>query len=111
MSASANNAYGYIIVFHEPDNVYNSYGVPNVTEIPSVIYKTYTAAENAILSAVTKFENFTGAAYGVAYPYENTTFVNELNTKGFALLGWVHVEEDGERARIPLGILRLSYSG
>ena len=111
MTTIATDNGAFVIVFYDSDNNYYTYAIPKLSEIPPVIFKSYEEAKTALMRAVTKFESFHAVAYGKAYPYENTSFENELNTKGFALLGWVGILEDGERLRIPLGLARLSYSG
>ena len=64
----------------------------------------------SLLGTVETLHDFTKVAYGHAFPYETTTFEDELHKKGFAPLGWFRfVDEDsGESAKLQIGLLRLS---
>ena len=104
----------YMIVLNDNTSGESSFVIPSMPEIKNVLYRSYPEAKKSLLEIVTKFGEFVPAAYGSAYPYDNTTFEKELTTKEFALLGWVIVaseEEDEPAARIPLGLLKLAYSG
>jgi hypothetical protein len=107
---SADDTYGYMIAFHDPANSYYTYAVPNLPGVPRVLYTSFKDAKRALLQAVTTFNEFTPVAYGKAYPYEDTTFENQLDTTGFGLLGWITVTEDDESARVPVGLLRFPYA-
>jgi hypothetical protein len=104
----------YMIVLNDNTSGESSYVIPSMPEIKNVLYRSYPEAKKALLEIVAKFGEFVPAAYGSAYPYDNTTFEKELMTKEFALLGWVIVaseEEDEPASRIPLGLLKIAYSG
>lgn len=104
----------YLIVINDSTSGESSYVIPSMPEIKNVLYRSLGDAKKKLLETVAKFGEFVPAAYGSAYPYENTTFEKEIATKEFALLGWVIVEgeeEDDSPARIPVGLLKIPYSG
>jgi hypothetical protein len=103
---------GFMIVI--ADN--NSYVIPSMPEIPTALYMSYLDAKRALLDIMGKFDLFIPVAYGSAYPYENTTFEHEITNKEFAMIGWViskdeEADEDEDPVRIPLGLLKVAYSG
>ena len=103
----------YLIVVNDATSGVNSYVIPSMPEIKNVLYRSVGDAKKKLLEIVAKFGEFVPAAYGSAYPYENTTFDKEIMSKEFALLGWVIVdaeEEDDSPARIPVGLLKIPYS-
>ena len=111
MSTAPEDKHAYIITFHQPDNTYYTSGIPTVPEIQPVIYRSLQEAKKSLMLTAAKFDTFTAVAYGKAYPYENTSFDIQLNTNGFALLGWIVVTDEDESVRVPVGLTRLSYSG
>ena len=111
MSTPSEDKYAYVITFHQPDSIHYTYGIPTIPEIQPIVYRSLQEAKKAVMLTAAKFDTFTAVAYGKAYPYENTSFDIQLNTTGFALLGWIVVTDEDESARVPFGLTRLSYSG
>jgi hypothetical protein len=111
MSAPSEDNHAYVITFHQPDNMYYTSGIPTIPEIQPIVYRSLPEAKKALMITASKFDTFTAVAYGKAYPYENTSFDIQLNTTGFALLGWIVVADEDESVRLPFGLTRLSYSG
>jgi hypothetical protein len=106
----------YLIVINESASGSYTYGIPTLENVPTVLYKSYLDAKRALMDIVATFEEFVPVAYGSAYPYENTTFEKEISTKDFALIGWVVVpveDEEGDDlpTRVPVGLLKIPYSG
>jgi hypothetical protein len=97
----------YVIVIHEALEI--GHGIPNVPELAralynSVVYTSYVDAKKALMDTIGKFESFIPVAYGDAYPYENTTFEKEITENDYACAGWVVVEEDESKVRVPIGL-------
>ena len=100
----------YLIVIRDHDG---SYTIPAMPEIPTLLYTSYLDAKRALLEIAAKFDSFTPVAYGAAYPYEHTTFEKEITNNEFALVGWIVIpgeEEDDAPSRVPVGLMKLSYS-
>lgn len=103
----------YMIVVDDGGS--GQYIIADMPEIPKVIYRTYLEAKRALLDVVAKFDAFIPVAYGSAYPYEHTTFEKEITKNEFAMVGWIVVpgdeeEEDAPPTRVPVGLVKLSYS-
>lgn len=101
-------AYGYLIVVHDNASNNYSYGVPEDVDASQVIFTSYESAKIAIKEASKKFAHFIPVAYGNAYPYDSTTFDNEINTKSFAPYGWGVISSEEESAYICIGLLRMT---
>jgi hypothetical protein len=54
--------------------------------------------------------NFVPILYGETFPYENTTFEDTLNQKGFAVYGVCDYVIDDEDCRVPIGLKRVSVA-
>jgi hypothetical protein len=101
----------YMIVIDDGGS--GQYIIAEMPEIPKLVYKTYLEAKRALLDVVAKFDGFIPVAYGSAYPYEHTTFEKEITNNEFALVGWIVIpgeEEDDAPSRVPVGLMKLSYS-
>lgn len=102
----------YLVVVNDNTSGENVYMLPSMSEIPNVLYANYLDAKRALNDIVAKFDEFIPVAYGAAYPYENTTFESDLTKNDYALLGWVVVmDEDDTPSRVPIGLMKLAYSG
>jgi len=97
-----------MIVIHDSSADIFTYGIPNIPEIPVRMFSSYVEAKKALMNIVEGFNEFTPVAYGEAYPYEKTTFDNEIAKNGFALIGWIITEENDVVDRIPLGLLKIT---
>ena len=98
----------YMIVIQDSSADIFTYGIPNIPEIPVRMFSSYMDAKKALVDIVEAFNAFTPVAYGEAYPYEKTTFDKEIDTKHFALIGWILIEENETVDRIPIGLLKIT---
>jgi hypothetical protein len=104
----------FLIVINDTTGDNYSYVIPSMPQIKNVLYRSFADAKRKLLEVVASFGEFVPVAYGSAYPYENTTFEKEIASKEFALLGWVIVQSDEEDelpARVPIGLMKIPYSG
>ena len=101
----------YMIVLQDSSTDVYTYGIPNIPEIPVQAFVSYTDAKKFLMEIIESFPAFTPVAYGEAYPYEKTTFDNEMTTNDFALAGWITAQEDEETDRIPIGMLKIAIEG
>ena len=100
----------YQIVIVDNASSHYSYGIPEESEHPRVLYASVTDAKRALHALAGKFSSFTPVAYGQAFPFEGVSFEQELVKSGFAAYGWATIEaeaEDEESERVALGLLRL----
>ncbi len=100
------------IVFTDGSNSLYTYSLPNTG--PNVEPKVYATFEDAMIQLIALTQTlagFTKVAYGEAFPYEHTSFDQELDKKGFAALGWFRYtdEDSGESVKIQIGLLRMAY--
>lgn len=73
------------------------------------VYRSVEAAKKGVQEAAASYPSFLPVAYGVAYPFEHTSFEAELQQKGFAVFGWgITTDEDGDEVRTPISVLRMS---
>jgi len=101
----------YMIVIQDSSTDVYTYGIPNIPDIPVQAFVSYTDAKKFLMEIIESFPAFTPVAYGEAYPYEKTTFDNEIDTNDFALAGWITAEDDEETDRIPIGMLKIPIEG
>jgi len=99
-------SYGYMVVINDNASDNYTYGVAD-----QMIYTSYEAAKAALATAAEQYDTFLPVAYGSAFPYDNVTFDEEMETKSFAPLGWGVVEVEGDSFRVCLGLLRLQING
>jgi len=110
---SANERIGYMIVIKDPSTDAYSYGVPNVDDAPTALYLSLGDAKRALQATATRFDSFIPVAYGQAYPYEKTTFEQQLAANPFAMYGWgiiVDEEDTDEHVRVGFGLLKVMVS-
>jgi hypothetical protein len=87
---------GYMICYS--DSVYNGpYILPLDDTMPRMIHPTFEGAETMMRKWLTTVGTFQPALYGSVYPFEDTTAAKEMESKGFALYGWVDDESEDER--------------
>ena len=75
----------------------------------AVIYKNYEQARQALNGFVVGL-NLVPILYGETFPYDNTTFQETLDEKGFAVYGVCDYVIDGESCRVPIGLKRVSIA-
>jgi hypothetical protein len=97
-----------MIVIQDSSSDIFTYGIPNIPEIPVRMFSSYAAAKKALVDIVENFEEFIPVAYGKAYPYEKTTFDNEIDSRNFALIGWIIIVENDTVDRIPIGLIKIT---
>jgi hypothetical protein len=102
--------YGYLVVIQDNASDNYSYGIPDDTDAPKVIFTSYEDAKVALESAAENFNEFLPVAYGKAYPYDTVTFEEELEAKDFAPFGWGIVETEDSTVRICIGLLRMEVN-
>jgi len=85
------------------------YAIPEIPNVTKKVYISYQEAKKSIMDFIKDLDDFIPVAYGEAYPYENTTFEQEISEKGFALVGWVPVvhDENEQAIHIPIGLLKM----
>lgn len=103
-------AYGYLIVIQDNASDNYTYGIPDDTDTPQVIFTSYEDAKVVLQEAAEKFDEFLPVAYGKAYPYDTVTFEEELDTKDFAPFGWGIVSTEDDKVRICVGLLRMEIN-
>lgn len=101
-------SYGYIVVVNDNASDNYTYGISEIGD--QVIYTSYEAAKKALAAAGEKYDTFLPVAYGSAFPYDNITFDEQIETKSFAPLGWGVVEVEGDSFRVCIGLLRLQIN-
>jgi hypothetical protein len=106
MSSGAAALYQIVLADNASD-VY-TFGVPNASDTPQVVYRSLAAAQAAMQEFSRKFETFIPVAYGEAYPYEGITFEEHLQKKGAAPYGWAVIPEEGEERPVRVGVFLLS---
>lgn len=95
----------YMIVLMDNSSDNYNYGVFENDQQPQTVYSSIDDAKAAMATIAKDFDEFMPTAYGKAFPYEATTFEQELSKKLFAPLGWgVLRSEDGVQ-RVCLGLL------
>jgi hypothetical protein len=110
---SANERVGFMIVIKDPSTDAYSYGVPNVDQAPSSLYLSLGDAKRALQAMATRFDSFIPVAYGQAFPYEGTTFEQQLAANPFAMYGWGILEnedaddDEASNIRVGFGILKV----
>lgn len=114
MSRTGQEVYQIVIVDNASEHY--SYGVPEESKQPRVLYASVADAKRALHTLAGKFSSFTPVAYGQAFPFEGVSFEQELVKSGFAAYGWATIEVDSEEEddaneRVALGLLRLRLSG
>jgi hypothetical protein len=105
--AAANPVLYQIVLADNASDVY-TFGVPNSSDTPQVVYRSLPAAQAAIQEFSRKFETFIPVAYGEAYPYEGTTFEEYLQKKGAAPYGWAVIPEEDEERPVRVGVFLLA---
>ena len=101
-----------MIVIKDPSTDSYSYGVPNVDDAPTNLYLSLGDAKKGLQAMATRFDSFIPVAYGQAFPYEGTTFEQQLSANPFAMYGWGILEdedadEEGAHIRVGFGILKV----
>jgi len=87
---------GYMICYS--DSVYNGpYILPLDDTMPRMIHPTFEGAEVMMKKWLKTIDSFQPALYGSVFPYENTTPAKEMESKGFALYGWIEDESEDEK--------------
>ncbi len=106
----AHAADAYLIVLTDGDSDVYTYSLPNTRALPYRVYATLSAAETALQAYTRTLEGYQAVAYGQAFPYEHTSFAQELAQKKFAAVGWFRYQDihTGESIKIKIGILRIS---
>lgn len=95
----------YMIVLMDNASDNYNYGVFENEDLPHHVYSSVDTAKAAVAAIAKDFDEFMPTAYGKAFPYEATTFEQELSKKLFAPWGWgVLHSEDGVQ-RICIGVL------
>jgi hypothetical protein len=98
---------GYMLVYS--DDVYEGPSIiPTPDLVPRVLYRTIGEAEKALEVWKGKLDHFTPALYGEVYPYENTTALQQIEKKGYAIYGWtIDMSGDLEPVRYGMFILEV----
>ena len=97
---------GYTIAFSDTmtsDMVF----LPAFTE--SLVYSNLGSAMLA-LKGFTVNMNLVPILYGETFPYDNTTFQETLDEKGFAVYGVCDYVIEEEPCRVPIGLKRVSIA-
>ena len=103
----SSESFGYMVVIQDNESDAYLYGIPEEQDSPRVVYLSYKMAEAALKNMAEAFEECHLAAYGKAYPYENTTFEDTLAENGYATYGWGVVSSEEGVKRIHFGLLRV----
>jgi hypothetical protein len=102
--------YGYLIVIKDNASENYSYGIPEDTDTPQVIFTSYQDAKVALETAAAEFEEFLPVAYGKAYPYDSVSFDDEIDANSFAPFGWGLITTDDGVLRVCVGLLRMTLN-
>ena len=102
---SRNTVYMLVLMDSASDNY--DHGVLHQKGVPTRGYVSLDAAKSALASAASKFDEFMPTAFGKAFPYETTTFEQELEKEKFAPWGWGVLKVDDEIQRICLGLIAI----
>ena len=105
--SSRSESFGYMVVVQDNESDTYLYGIPEEQDSPRAIYLSYEKATAALKNMVEAFEECHLAAYGKAYPYEDTTFENTLEQNGYATYGWGVVSSEEGVTRIHFGLLKV----
>lgn len=86
------------------------YGIPE-TDASYKAYASLATAKLAMEAAANKFEEFLPTAYGKAFPYDTTTFEQQLEKNSFAPWGWGIMNTEDGVMRICIGLLEVAVQG
>ena len=82
--------------------------LPDDENLPRVLYRTGKEAETVAREWIKTFDRHRFVAYGEAYPYDQTTFDEELKSKQRATVGWITIEdEDGDKMIYAVQVISL----
>ena len=95
----------YMIVLMDNASDNYTYGVFEHEDLRNTVYSSVDAAKAVMTTMAENFDEFMPTAYGKAFPYEATTFEQELSKKFFAPLGWGVIRSEDGVQRICLGLL------
>ena len=101
----------YMIVVLDTTSDNCTYGVYQDEDGATKAYRSLEDAKAGLSSIADSYEQFLFTAYGKAFPYDMTTFEEELEDKGFAPWGWgiVADEEDEDVVqKICIGLISIS---
>jgi len=77
--------------------------------LETLVYSNLSSAMMALKSFTVNM-NLIPILYGESFPYENTTFENLLDEKGFAVYGVCDYAIEEEGCRVPIGLKRVTVS-
>ncbi len=82
--------------------------LPDDENLPRVLYSTSKDAEKVAIHWMKTFDRHRFVAYGEAYPYDQTSFEEELKSKQRATVGWITIEdEDGDKMIYAVQVISL----
>jgi hypothetical protein len=96
--------HGYMLVYSDNASDFYTFGIPNEPDSPMRVYRTPSAAKEGAVKMVAQFHKFMPVAYGEAYPYDKTSFDEELGKNGSAPYGWAVIEGEPGTPPTKVGI-------
>jgi hypothetical protein len=98
----------YVVIVTDPTSELSPWSLI-YDESGRKVYRSIDSAKKGVQEAAASYPSFLPVAYGVAYPFEQTSFESELQQKGFAVFGWgVTADDEGDEVRTAISVLRLS---